>query len=120
MVEAIKQVGKHRPTEKILICAPSNTAADVLLRRMASSLPASELFRFNSYQRDPTTVDNVAYTHSLYDDAAKAFVFPSMAAFQRYKYVVCTCAMAGKLTNYGIPRGTCPILRTCTSRYYKH
>jgi helicase MOV-10 len=105
VVEAIKQVGKLRPLEKLLICAPSNTAADLLLRRLADSLPASELFRFNSYQRDRATVDNVAFTRSLYDDRVRAFTMPALAVFLQFKYVVCTCAMAGKLVNYGVSRG---------------
>jgi helicase MOV-10 len=105
VVEAIKQVGKLRPSEKLLICAPSNTAADLLLRRLADSLPASELFRFNSYQRDRATVDAVAFTRSLYDDGVRAFTMPPLEQFLKYKYIVCTCTMAGKLSNYGVPRG---------------
>jgi hypothetical protein len=96
VVEAIKQVGIHRPTARILICAPSNTAADVLLQRLSTSLTKQELLRFNSYQRD-VEPGTVAYEYGCYDAAVGVFA---------YKYVVCTCAMAGKLFNYGVPRGT--------------
>lgn len=101
------QVGKHRPHEKILICAPSNAAADVLVTRLAAVVhSAAELFRFNSYQRDPATVVQAATAFSLYDNAVGAYKFPGLEKFLKYKYVVCTCCMAGKLTNYGVKKGT--------------
>lgn len=110
MVEAILQYGKHHPGARILICAPSNAAADVLLSRLAVSLPKSELFRYNSYQRDLQTADAIVREYSKYDAEVEAFQFPGMVAFLRYRYVVCTCIMAGKLHNYGVPRGTVHIL----------
>ena len=105
MVEAIQQVGKHRADARILICAPSNAAADVLLIRLAAKLSSSELFRFNSYQRDPSTLPVAARAFSHYDNADSAYKFPGVEKFLQYKYVVCTCCMAGKLTNYGVKKG---------------
>ena len=46
LVEAILQIGLLRPESKILICAPSNPAANVLLQRLAKHLSKDELFRF--------------------------------------------------------------------------
>lgn len=107
MVEAILQYAKHHPAARILICAPSNAAADVLLSRLAVSIiSTAELFRYNSYQRDPSTVDTKVKAYSKYDDRAEAYQFPGTEIFLKYKFVVCTCIMAGKLFNYGLPRGT--------------
>jgi len=105
IVEAILQVGKHRPGAKILICAPSNAAADVLISRLArSNLSANELFRFNSYQRNPESVAQEAREFGMFDNTVKAFKFPGLEKFLTFKYVVATCCMAGKLTNYGVKK----------------
>lgn len=50
-VEAILQVWRHQPAVKILVTAPSNTAADVLLTRLMESVPVSEMFRFMAFNR---------------------------------------------------------------------
>lgn len=106
LVESILQVGKHRRNAKILICAPSNAAADVLMSRLAQAkLPHNELFRFNSYQRNPETVAQEARAFGMFDNGVKAFKFPGLAKFLQFKYVVATCCMAGKLTNYGVQKG---------------
>ena len=103
MVEAIKQMYRNHPTKHILICAPSNAAADVLLTRLATTLTPKELFRFNSYQRDIHTIESKIKEYSHYQK--DAFTFPSMETFLSYKCVVCTCIMAGKLFNYGVQKG---------------
>ena len=99
-------MGKHHPGAKILICAPSNAAADVLISRLArSNLPANELFRFNSYQRNPESVAQEARAFGMFDNTVKVFKFPGLEKFLTFKYVVSTCCMAGKLTNYGVKKG---------------
>jgi hypothetical protein len=124
MVEAILQYAVHYPRAKILVSAPSNAAADVLLHRLAAArnhviaagaavaagesefLSPREMFRFNSYQRECDASDVVLNDYSKYDNSVGAFLFPkTLQEFQSYRIVVCTCAMAGKLTNYKVPKG---------------
>lgn len=104
LVEAIKQYGRLNPDKKVLVCAPSNDAANVILTRLSSSIPVSEMFRFLSYQISPSSVqpqDVLKYCNFVHD----GFSFPTMSNFLQYRYVVCTCSMAAKLTNNGVPRG---------------
>ena len=51
LVEAIRQILKNNPDAKVLACAPSNSAADLIAKRLASQLSPRELFRLNSYAR---------------------------------------------------------------------
>jgi hypothetical protein len=116
------QYAVHYPQAKILVSAPSNAAADVLLHRLAAArdhviaagaaaresefLSPREMFRFNSYQRECDAGDVVLNDYSKYDNSVKAFLFPkTLQEFQSYRIVVCTCAMADKLTNYKVPKG---------------
>jgi len=80
----------------------------VLISRLArANLPAHELFRFNSYQRNPESVAQEARAFGMFDNTVKAFKFPGLEKFLTFKYVVATCCMAGKLINYGVEKGIC-------------
>ena len=109
MVEAINQYGRYHPQAKILVCAPSNAAADVLLRRLARSISHSEMFRFMSFQRERSTVDATVSSYCLYgkegEEEGEGYQFPGLQKLLSYRYVVCTCIMAGKLANHGVKRG---------------
>eukprot|EP01038_Epipyxis_sp_PR26KG_P006640 gene6640-9114_t len=106
LIEAIQQVSKYRSEIRILACAPSNAAADnILLRLAGKGVNKSEMFRYMAFQRDRKEIDNVVMEFSYFSDALEGFDFPPMEKFIKYKIVVCTCAMAGQLINYSVPKG---------------
>ena len=107
VVEAVKQLGLRAGVrKKTLICAPSNAAADLLLERLATSIPKSEMFRYMAYQRSRSECSRTVLEYSLYNPNKDVFDFPdTVEKFLKYDYVICTCAMAGKLINQRIPRG---------------
>ena len=102
IVEAIQQVLHQYPQAKILACAPSNSAADILAQRLVT-LPSDEMFRCNATFRDPGTVppELVPYTHR----EGNSYTLPPMDVLARFRVVVSTCSNASFAYNMGIPEG---------------
>ena len=102
MVEAIRQVLHRQPRAKILACAPSNSAADIIAERLTVLTPA-EMIRCNAASRDPASVPAtlVPYTHYSTDH----YTFPSRQRLMEYRLTVSTCGNASFAHNIGIPQG---------------
>lgn len=100
LVEAIKNVLRYGIGGAVLVCAPSNKAADVLLKRLAHFLPASEMFRFMSYNRDRKEVPDAILPYCNFD--GENFNVPELKQLRSYRVVVSTLIMASKLYNLGI------------------
>ena len=101
LVEAILQFVKSKTESKVLVCAPTNTAADELCKRL-TQLNRSEMLRLMAYSRDPHEVEAsvVPYTHK---DQDGHFVIPPFLCEKRV--VVATLSTASGLFNHGIPGG---------------
>jgi len=97
VVEAILQLTRLRSHEKILVCAPSNAAADLLVERLAKTLNSNEMLRLMAYQRNPKTVPEAVKPYCSQDDGG--FTTPSRSRIEGYKVVVATCAIAAKVHN---------------------
>ena len=102
VVEAIVQVLRTSPSSRVLVCAPSNSAADLLALRVlgpTGGRPKSEMLRVNAYQRSRADVPPELQEVSPYDAAADAHVLPSVAMLTKplVRVVVCTCLMAAKV-----------------------
>ena len=102
--EAVLQLCRHRSCT-VLVTAPSNTAADLLLEKLSTSLSKTEMLRFMAFNRNPREVSSVnkSFTYS-YDDGEGVFVQPPLEHLLKVKVVVATCCMAAKLFNLGLPR----------------
>ncbi|KAJ3714461.1 P-loop containing nucleoside triphosphate hydrolase protein [Lentinula raphanica] len=105
MVEAILQVLATNPTSRILACAPSNSAADLITARLASAhLKPTELFRAYAPSRNkddvPTSV--APYTHQTRDGH---FSVPPMSRMMGLRVIVTTCVSASITSGIGMPRG---------------
>eukprot|EP00526_Cylindrotheca_closterium_P000406 CAMPEP_0113660700 /NCGR_PEP_ID=MMETSP0017_2-20120614/33041_1 /TAXON_ID=2856 /ORGANISM="Cylindrotheca closterium" /LENGTH=890 /DNA_ID=CAMNT_0000575355 /DNA_START=492 /DNA_END=3164 /DNA_ORIENTATION=- /assembly_acc=CAM_ASM_000147 len=99
VVEAIYQLGKKG--KKILLVAPSNDAADILVQRLSSYFPPSELRRILAYSRSitalPAGIQSYA-TDSLESDGQAREIMGA-------KIVVSTVNLAARFSYWGIPRG---------------
>jgi helicase MOV-10 len=97
LMRAIPTTAPHR----ILVCAPSNTAADLLLQRLAPTITSTtEMFRLNSFQRDKMLSPDLE-RYSQYDRERNGYVVPAKMELEKYPVIVATCIMAGKLINFG-------------------
>ncbi|KKZ67348.1 hypothetical protein EMCG_06968 [[Emmonsia] crescens] len=79
----------------ILLCAPSNPAADTLAIRLAKHLQPHEMFRLNGWSRTFAEVPDqlLPYTHTEYD----LFSMPEFKIMMNYKVIVTTCQDAHML-----------------------
>ncbi|KAF7505674.1 hypothetical protein GJ744_000523 [Endocarpon pusillum] len=82
-------------TPHILLCAPSDPAADTLASRLASSLTPAELFRLNGWSRSFAEVPGRLLPYSYVDK--DLFSLPSFERIMSYKVVVATCRDADML-----------------------
>ncbi|XP_030634044.1 putative helicase mov-10-B.1 [Chanos chanos] len=103
LVEAIKQVIKSCPSARVLACAPSNSASDLLCERLLGYVDGHHLYRLYASSRDPSTVPKKLQKHSNWDAAVDGFVFPSKETLMEYRVIVVTLVTAGRLVSGGIP-----------------
>ncbi|KDQ59997.1 hypothetical protein JAAARDRAFT_125682 [Jaapia argillacea MUCL 33604] len=121
IVEAIRQILRENPNAKILACAPSNSAADLIASRLAM-LSTQELFRFYAPSRSPNTVptdlEEFAYTKEMAINDGQLglgqnfefrrnvhFSAPPMVVLKRFRVIVSTCVSASFAHGVGLPRG---------------
>ncbi|KAI9508245.1 RNA helicase [Russula earlei] len=104
IVEAIKQILRRSPRARILACAPSNSAADVIALRLSDHLEPHELFRFYAPSRDKKTVPP-ALVRYTFMNADNLFSHPSLDTVKAFRVVVCTCVSAAFTLGIGVERG---------------
>ena len=104
IVESILQLVHNLPKARILACAPSNSAADLITERLAAGMNPDELFR---------VVAPCRFKHQI-PDTVKPFAFalpngyfsvPPMVIMKSFKVIVSTCVSAAILSGIGMPRG---------------
>ncbi|TFY71299.1 hypothetical protein EVG20_g1692 [Dentipellis fragilis] len=104
IVETIKQILNLKdPNAHILVCAPSNSAADLVASKL-TSLGTEQLFRFYAPSRPKDTVPDglLPFTCATRDGH---FSHPPVPTLRRYKVMVTTCVSASFAFGVGIPRG---------------
>ncbi|KAF5285040.1 hypothetical protein FQR65_LT02352 [Abscondita terminalis] len=103
VVEAILQIRLHKPDQKMLVCAPSNFAADEIMKRLIKKgMSKLTLFRYValSYSSDLIDISVKPYTN-IKDE----FYHPSQDELLKYFVVVTTVVTASRLVNGGTPPG---------------
>ena len=97
------------PNAKILACAPSNSAADLIASRLATSLHPKDLFRFYAPSRPKDSIPDELQDYA-YTDHNGAFSVPPdpspKAALSAFRVVVTTCQSGSIAHGIGLPRGT--------------
>lgn len=108
VVEAIVQLLRGNYDAKILVCAPSDTACDVIANRVKPLLPAKSksdgggkhvLMRVNWYGRNPASLPPQLLSVSP-SNSEGVFMVPSEAVVRQASVVICRCFVAGCL-EYG-------------------
>ena len=104
VVEGIKQILRRDPNARVLACAPSNSAADVIARRLLELLKADELFRFYAPSRERGAVppDLLPYTFANGDGT---FSHPPLDKVKKFRVIVSTCISAAFTYGIGVERG---------------
>jgi helicase MOV-10 len=104
LIEIIRAVYQQNPSVKILACAPSEAAADVLCLRLSKYFTSSQLFRLNWWQRllASVPIEILNYCH-LHEDAC--FDFPPWENLSRFNIIVSTTVTTGFLR--AIPSPVC-------------
>ena len=84
-------------TKKILVCAPSDAACDVVAKRLLDNLPHScEMLRVNWVSRNPASLPPELYSCSPMDKSG-FFKFPVTKRLQEVSVIICQCFVAGCL-----------------------
>jgi len=109
IVEAMLQILFWSPHAKILACAPSNSAADLIASRLTATLSPKELFRFYAPSRPIDSIPDELQDYS-YTDCNGSFSVPSdpspQAALSAFRVVVTTCQSGSIAYGIGLPRGS--------------
>uniref|UniRef100_A0A8C3BIF9 RNA helicase n=1 Tax=Cairina moschata TaxID=8855 RepID=A0A8C3BIF9_CAIMO len=103
LVEAIKQVWACFKDARILACAPSNSAADLLCQRLITDIAPRYIYRImassRSYREVPTEIRPCCNR----DDEQDCYVYPSKEFLGRYRIIITTLVTAGRLASANFP-----------------
>ncbi|TKS77630.1 putative helicase mov-10-B.2 [Collichthys lucidus] len=103
LVEAIKQIEKSQPSCHILACAPSNSAADLLCKKILDHVDKCKVYRMYATSRDPEYLpEELKECSNL---VGECYVFPPKETLMEYKIMVTTLITAGRLVSGDIPEG---------------
>ncbi|KAL3923501.1 MAG: hypothetical protein SGPRY_004197, partial [Prymnesium sp.] len=105
VVEAIIQCSRITGFN-ILVCAPTNTAADQLCSRLRRSrLDKCRIIRFISFSRSRQEVPPEVLEVSNWDASTSSFSTPSLEQILSKSIVITTLSTSGRLFNLGVQRG---------------
>ncbi|XP_034724950.1 putative helicase mov-10-B.1 [Etheostoma cragini] len=105
LVEAMNQVSRADKSARILACAPSNSACDLLCERLMVHMDPHRIYRVYASSRSPNSVPVNLLKYCNWDQKLEAFVFPGIQILMKYKIIVTTLVTAGRLVSGGIPVG---------------
>ena len=89
IVELALQLVSKRTSAHLLVCAPSDPAADTLIQRLSKHLKPPDLMRINTPSRSFPEVPNTILPYCFIDDGM--FSLPTFKQLMRCKIVVTTC-----------------------------
>lgn len=103
IVEAIRQILLNYPDARILACAPSNSAADIIAERL-SALGKAVLFRMVAPSRSPATVPAEVVQFTRVNEHG-VFICPPKEELETFRVVIATCCSGGVPFGIGVELG---------------
>ncbi|KAG8926685.1 hypothetical protein FRC01_008506 [Tulasnella sp. 417] len=103
VVEAIRQVLRKNPNARILACAPSNSAADLIAQRL-TSLGREKVFRMNAPSRFSNRLPD-DLRDFVYKDRDGYFSVQGAQHLRQFSVVVSTCLSASIPSGVGVDVG---------------
>nr|XP_033773425.1 helicase MOV-10 isoform X2 [Geotrypetes seraphini] len=105
LVEAIKQILICIPTSRVLACAPSNSASDLLCQRLMKHIDKKDIYRMIAFSRDFRFVPEEIKPCCNWSSEKQTYLYPSKAVLQKYRVVITTLVTAGRLVSANFPQG---------------
>ncbi|KAK0437214.1 RNA helicase [Armillaria borealis] len=102
VVEAILQILQSNPNARILACAPSNSASDLIAQRL-KALGSDKLFRFYAPSRPKIAVPADLQSYTFTKDGH--YAIQDCERVKKFKVIVVTCVSAAVFFNIGVQRG---------------
>uniref|UniRef100_A0A803Q781 Helicase MOV-10-like beta-barrel domain-containing protein n=1 Tax=Cannabis sativa TaxID=3483 RepID=A0A803Q781_CANSA len=99
--ESVVQIYKTSPNCRILICAPTNSACDVLMRSLKKSIPVSAMSRVNAAFREREDVPEDILSSCLIEE--ECFGCPPIAKLREFKVIFSTFMSSFRLHKEGLP-----------------
>ncbi|THH07554.1 hypothetical protein EW145_g3302 [Phellinidium pouzarii] len=103
IIEAIRQILYTNPNSRVLACAPTNAAAELITKGL-SGLGKKALIQLISPLRRKTSVSKNVLNFTYVNDREQ-FDFPPQSDLGKFRVVVSTCYIASVLLGIGIQRG---------------
>nr|XP_053649516.1 putative helicase mov-10-B.1 isoform X2 [Cherax quadricarinatus] len=103
IVEAIKQVYKVQPQSRVLACAPSNAAADLIAQRLLEHVSKRHMIRMHAASRQLVTIPDKLREISNWNGSS--IYFPSIDKLREYRVIVCTMITAARIVSAAFPVG---------------
>ncbi|KAL1500036.1 hypothetical protein AB1Y20_012713 [Prymnesium parvum] len=95
-----------RPPVRVLVCSPSNSAADKYVLQLASILPhSSQMLRVFAPHRSERGVHKTIKNYVSFDKELHMFTVPALSKLQNYAVIVTTTRSAAMLVNAGVSKG---------------
>ncbi|KAH6909394.1 RNA helicase [Coprinopsis sp. MPI-PUGE-AT-0042] len=104
IVEAMRQLLQKNPQTRILACAPSNSAADLIAERLCGALGTDALFRMYAPSRTKAQMPDALRNH-VFINPDGYFSVPSMETMKSFRVIVATCVAASMVSGIGMTRG---------------
>ncbi|TFK71577.1 P-loop containing nucleoside triphosphate hydrolase protein, partial [Pluteus cervinus] len=89
LVEGVLQILRVQKQAAVLLCAPSNPAADTLAMRLRSVLAPGDMLRLNDQNRTFAEVPVSLMQYCCIEN--DKFALPSWKRLMKYRVVVCSC-----------------------------
>ncbi|XP_072174451.1 RNA helicase Mov10l1-like [Diadema setosum] len=99
LVEAILQIHHHLSSSRLLVCTPSNSAADLLTERLHLSgrVKIVDMIRLNSFRRVEENIPPSIHQYCTVGD--------ELQALAHRRIIISTCATAGQFYSLGLKAG---------------
>ncbi|EQC36827.1 hypothetical protein SDRG_05659 [Saprolegnia diclina VS20] len=104
LVETIVQLLRAKPDAKILVCAPSNAAADNVVERLAPQLTPAKLLRAMAFSRRVKGTPDAVLPFTK-TNGEGGFTPVTLSDVKAVSVIVSTIGSGAKLYNLGVTRG---------------